>query len=121
MWAGKYWFPNYERSDETVHVKEGDFPVRLVIKWTDFKPLAAAVSDTAPAPGGAGSPIIGPGEFDGTASPQARHPRSLHHHLSGSVRFDWSRLLIREISGQREVPSANSAEIRVWRRGVRLR
>jgi hypothetical protein len=46
---GKYWFPNYERSDETVHVKDGDFPVRLVIKWTDFKPLAAAVSDTAPA------------------------------------------------------------------------
>jgi hypothetical protein len=55
--GGKYWFPNYERSDETVHFKEGDFPVRLVIKWTDFKPLAAAVSDTtaAPAPGAAGS------------------------------------------------------------------
>jgi hypothetical protein len=53
---GKYWFPSYERSDETVHVKDGDFPVRLVIKWTDFKPLAAAVSDTAPAAGGAASP-----------------------------------------------------------------
>ena len=37
---GKYWFPSYERSDETIHVKDGDFPVRLVIKWTDFKPLA---------------------------------------------------------------------------------
>jgi hypothetical protein len=47
---GKYWFPNYERADETIHVKEGDFSVRLVIKWTDFKPLAASVSDTAPAP-----------------------------------------------------------------------
>jgi hypothetical protein len=46
---GKYWFPNYERSDETVHVKEGDFSVRLVVKWTDFKPLAA-VSDTTTAP-----------------------------------------------------------------------
>ena len=53
---GKYWFPNYERSDETVHVKEGDFPVRLVIKWTDFKPLAAAGSDTAPVAAGAASP-----------------------------------------------------------------
>jgi hypothetical protein len=53
---GKYWFPSYERSDETVHVKDGDFPVRLVIKWTDFKPLAAAVSETAPASGGAASP-----------------------------------------------------------------
>jgi hypothetical protein len=50
---GKYWFPNYERSDETVHLKDGDFPVRLVIKWTDFKPLAAAgpaAATTAPAP-----------------------------------------------------------------------
>jgi hypothetical protein len=53
--GGKYWFPSYERSDETVHVKEGDFPVRLVIKWTDFKPLAAA--DTAPANGGARSAV----------------------------------------------------------------
>ena len=54
--GGKYWFPSYERSDETVHVKEGDFPVRLVIKWADFKPLAAAVSDTAPAPSEAAAP-----------------------------------------------------------------
>jgi hypothetical protein len=35
---GKYWFPNYQRSDDTVHLKNGDFPVRLVIKWSDFKP-----------------------------------------------------------------------------------
>jgi hypothetical protein len=47
---GKYWFPNYERSDDTVHLKEGDFPMRLVIKWTDFKPLPATVSGTTPAP-----------------------------------------------------------------------
>src|ERR1700719_3067055 len=26
---GKYWFPNYERADETIHVKAGDFSVRL--------------------------------------------------------------------------------------------
>ena len=62
---GKYWFPNYERSDETVHVKEGDFPVRLVIKWTDFKPLAAAVSDTAPAAG-----------WSPTSSPSSTSPSS---------------------------------------------
>jgi hypothetical protein len=46
---GKYWFPNYQRSDDTVHLKEGDFPMRLVIKWTNFKPLPATVSDTTPA------------------------------------------------------------------------
>jgi hypothetical protein len=57
---GKYWFPNYERSDETVHVKEGDFSVRLVVKWTDFKPLAAAASDTTTAPAaGAGAQSSG--------------------------------------------------------------
>src|ERR1700733_13787790 len=47
----KYWFPNYERADETLHVKEGDFSVRLVIKWTDFKPLPSTVSEAAPAAG----------------------------------------------------------------------
>jgi len=65
---GKYWFPSYERSDETVHVKEGDFPVRLVIKWTDFKPLAAAVSDTTAKPAGGSSPAQEPQQ----ASPQSQ-------------------------------------------------
>jgi len=47
---GKYWFPNYQRSDDTLHLKEGDIPVRLVIKWTDFKPLPAAAAAPSPAP-----------------------------------------------------------------------
>jgi hypothetical protein len=39
---GKYWFPNYARSDEYLHAKDsGDIPVRIVIKWSDFKPLVA--------------------------------------------------------------------------------
>ena len=67
---GKYWFPNYERSDETVHVKEGDFPVRLVIKWTDFKPLAAAVSDTSAYPRRCASRRLQPQRsFAGTPQP----------------------------------------------------
>jgi hypothetical protein len=55
---GKYWFPNYERADETLHLKEGDFPVRLVIKWAGFKPLPAAASapTRAPAPPASASP-----------------------------------------------------------------
>ena len=36
---GKYWFPSYMRSDDTLHLQEANVPVRLVIKWTDFKPL----------------------------------------------------------------------------------
>jgi len=47
---GKYWFPNYQRSDGTVHLKDGAFPVRLVIKWSDFKPMAAAGTSSSPAP-----------------------------------------------------------------------
>lgn len=54
---GKYWFPNYQRSDQTVHLKDADYPVRLVIKWSEFKPLppsgtpsAAPAAPSAPQP-----------------------------------------------------------------------
>jgi hypothetical protein len=47
---GKYWFPNYERSDDTLHLKDVSVPVRLVVKWTDFKPLPAMAPVPAPAP-----------------------------------------------------------------------
>lgn len=36
---GKYWFPSYSRSDDTAELKGQQIPVRIVIKWTDFKPL----------------------------------------------------------------------------------
>jgi hypothetical protein len=39
---GKYWLPNYTRSDDTLHLKDGDFPMRITIKWTDFKAIPAA-------------------------------------------------------------------------------
>src|ERR1700720_1033152 len=60
---GKYWFPNYLRSDDTLHTKEGDIPVRLVIKWTDFKPAGAAqsVPTASPSPSGGASPASSPG------------------------------------------------------------
>ena len=41
---GKYWFPNYSRSDDYLHLKDDTIPVRLVIKWTDIKPLQANAS-----------------------------------------------------------------------------
>jgi hypothetical protein len=45
---GKYWFPNYSRSDDYLHFKDaGDVPVRLVIKWTEFKPLPASAAPAA--------------------------------------------------------------------------
>jgi len=45
---GKYWFPNYSRSDGTLNLKGQEIPVRLVIKWTDFKPIAAAPQAATP-------------------------------------------------------------------------
>jgi hypothetical protein len=49
--GGKYWFPNYSRSDDTLHLKDQDVNIRLVIKWSDFKPLpsVAPTAGTAPA------------------------------------------------------------------------
>jgi hypothetical protein len=39
---GKYWFPSYSRSDDTANLKGVEIPVRIVIKWTDFKPIPSA-------------------------------------------------------------------------------
>lgn len=38
---GKYWFPDYSRADGTYKMKDRDLPIRVTIKWTDFKPFAA--------------------------------------------------------------------------------
>jgi hypothetical protein len=54
---GKYWFPNYSRSDATLNLKGGDeIPVRIVIKWTDFKAVASAPPAGAQVPAPAISP-----------------------------------------------------------------
>jgi hypothetical protein len=36
---GKYWFPDYARADGTYKIKDRDIPIRVTIKWTDFKPF----------------------------------------------------------------------------------
>jgi hypothetical protein len=45
---GKYWFPDYARSDDTLRQKDVEIPVRVVIKWTDFKPVAATPANATP-------------------------------------------------------------------------
>src|SRR6201998_2324619 len=35
---GKYWFPNYSRSEDVYKLQGHDVPVRVTIKWSDFKP-----------------------------------------------------------------------------------
>ncbi len=48
---GKYWFPNYMRADDYLHTKDtGDVPVRVVIKWTDFRPFPVKVVIAPEAP-----------------------------------------------------------------------
>ena len=44
---GKYWMPDYMRSDDTLNLKDMNVPVRLVIKWTDYKPISAAAPAAA--------------------------------------------------------------------------
>jgi hypothetical protein len=53
---GKYWFPSYSRSDDTLHLKDQDLNIRLVIKWSDFKPLPFVPPTAAPAPSSAAKP-----------------------------------------------------------------
>src|SRR6267378_4232603 len=48
--GGKYWFPNYSRSDDTLHLKDQDVTIRVVLQWSDFKPLPSAPPTAAPAP-----------------------------------------------------------------------
>jgi hypothetical protein len=47
---GKYWLPNYMRSDDTLSLKDMNVQVRLVIKWTDYKPLSAPTPAQPAAP-----------------------------------------------------------------------
>jgi hypothetical protein len=46
---GKYWLPNYMRSDDTINLKDLNVQVRLVIKWTDYKPLSVGTPPPAAA------------------------------------------------------------------------
>ncbi len=57
--AGKYWFPNYSRSDATVKLAEREVPVRITIKWSNFKPFGSATPApqfAQPAPPAAAAP-----------------------------------------------------------------
>jgi len=44
---GKYWFPSYSRSDGTLNLNGEEIPVRIVVKWTDFKPVPGASQTSA--------------------------------------------------------------------------
>lgn len=54
--AGKFWFPNYTRSDDSIHQKDHEIRTRLTIRWSDFKPSVNAAPASAPATAPAASP-----------------------------------------------------------------
>lgn len=49
---GKYWFPNYSRAEDVYKTKDREVPVRVTIKWSDFKlfPPAEVPPSTATPP-----------------------------------------------------------------------
>ncbi len=53
---GKYWFPNYQRSDDTLSTKQGDLAIRLTVKWSDFKPAGPATALPPTTPPASASP-----------------------------------------------------------------
>jgi hypothetical protein len=66
---GKYWMPDYMRSDDTLNLKDSNVPVRLVIKWSDYKPASAAAPGATPAAPQPAAPSK-PGPSDKPQAPQ---------------------------------------------------
>jgi hypothetical protein len=58
---GKYWFPNYSRAEDVYKIQSREVPVRVTIKWSDFKPYPPAEvqppsTTPPPAPAAAAKP-----------------------------------------------------------------
>ena len=45
-----FWFPSYSRSDDTMQVGNLSVPVRITVKWSDYKADSTAPAAAAPAP-----------------------------------------------------------------------
>jgi hypothetical protein len=54
---GKYWFPNYSRAEDVYKLKDREVPVRVTIKWSDFKLFPPA---EVPAPAATPPPTSAP-------------------------------------------------------------
>jgi hypothetical protein len=58
---GKYWFPNYSRSEDVYKLQGHEVPVRVTIKWSDFKPFPPAeIQPSATTPPPAAAPAAKP-------------------------------------------------------------
>jgi hypothetical protein len=63
---GKYWFPDYARADGMYKMKDHELPIRVTIKWTDFKPFPAVAATP--------NPPASPSQPPAPASPPAPKP-----------------------------------------------
>ncbi len=43
---GKYWFPTYTLTDDTLHFKTGDVRIRQIVKYTNYKRFGSSVKIT---------------------------------------------------------------------------
>jgi len=62
---GKYWFPSYSRADGVYRMKDHDVPIRVTIKWSNFKlfppaPVAPATTPSANPPPALPTPSASP-------------------------------------------------------------
>lgn len=47
---GKYWFPSYARADGAYKLKDRNVPIRITIKWTNYKKFSATPTPATPPP-----------------------------------------------------------------------
>ncbi len=57
---GKYWFPDYARADGLFKMKDRNIPIRVTIKWSNFKPFAAVPATPAPSAAAPAAPAAPP-------------------------------------------------------------
>jgi len=57
---GKYWFPDYARSDDSLHLKNQEVQVRVIVRWQDYAPLNETRPAAAPASAPASAPLPTP-------------------------------------------------------------
>jgi hypothetical protein len=50
------WFPAYSRSDENFEAGKTTVPIRVIVKWSDYKPFESVSSETPAAPKSSDSP-----------------------------------------------------------------
>ncbi|HYS23336.1 MAG TPA: hypothetical protein VER56_05325, partial [Candidatus Eisenbacteria bacterium] len=45
---GNYWFPTYTRSNDVLHFSSGDIPIRMTVRYENYKRFGVTVKIGAP-------------------------------------------------------------------------